>query len=1047
MGDMEKKFTSKEKLIIDRIEQFCGWRNLNTASFVVPSRRKTTLCGQLWNPVDRGAIEKLEVFSTQDRIPFETAKEGTFQPTKVGESFGPVWSTHWFRVAIKIPQYMEGKEVHLIWNSNSEALAWTEDGTPLQGLVGGRGNMRRIDMPLTMKAKSGETRTVYIEMACNGLFGNGAGGTEEPPDVNRRFVLEEAALAIFHRRIWDVLCDLTIVKDMAIHLPKGSAWRERALHIANSVINEFQFEKPQTIDKCQEILEKFLKQKNGEGQCKVIAVGHCHIDTAWLWPYGETIRKCLRSWATQIRNMEAFPSYKFACSQAQQYEWIQQKYPILWKQIVQRVKEGRFLPVGGTWVEMDANLPNGESFARQFLLGQNFFQKAFGVKSKVFWLPDTFGYSAQLPQILRNCGMSYFVTQKMSWNRYNKFPYSTFVWEGLDGHSVLAHFPPADTYNSIGTVEEVVFSSTNNQELGIFNESLMLFGHGDGGGGPNPAILESLSRMKDVAGVPHVELDTTPEQFFQEMEKYEKELPHWIGELYLEDHRGTLTSQAAIKLANRRCERLLFEVEALYSILFAWLKVPYPYEKLIQLWKYVLLNQFHDVLPGSSIGDVYKDANLYYQKVKEEGIELLKAGLKEFNSLKSNGLESNGSVVGSGIAFGSKISEIGMVNEATSTQPSRFEGVHVEETEGRIKISNNKLEAWFGLDGRLYHLSRKDMDREFISADSRGGNSLVIYEDVPTAFDAWNVEAYADEKPIVFAHAEKHSVIERGPKEAKIRFTYRLGDSSTMKQDVILKSNAEMIVFDCECDWHESFKILRVEFPVTVHSDKVFYETQFGYLTRPNHRNTSWDAAKFEVCGHRFCDISEPDCGVALLNDCKYGYSAKSNTLRLSLLRSPKSPDDHCDMGQHVFRYAVFPHKPAFPCKQVLDAAYELNTEASKNDGWLVNESVSMRNSSNQPFLKVVTEDEKDGIVLSCLKKAENKDSIIYGFMNRSEDTASIQFHPQLPFRDARLTNLLEEDFGSSSTMAHLPFTGHEKYRAISFGVKPFQVVTIELIL
>ncbi|KAK4528024.1 hypothetical protein GAYE_SCF48G5958 [Galdieria yellowstonensis] len=1023
-----------EKVTLDRINQFCGWKNLKPRSFVVPSRRATTLCDNLWTPVDRSCIQ-LEVFSSTERLSFVEATKKSFRATQVGESFGPSWSTHWFKLSYVIPSYMEGQEIHLLWDSNSEALVWSLDGQPLQGLTGGAGDMVRYDMKISDAAKKEEKGTLFIEMACNGLFGNGAGGTEEPPEPNRQFQLSEAAIAVFRRDIWNILCDLTILRDMASSLPKGNPWRERALIVANAVVNEFSFQDKKRISKCRDILSNFLKQKNGDGQASIVAIGHCHIDTAWLWPYDETIRKCARSWSSQLRNMEMFPSYKFACSQAQQYDWVKIHYPQLWSRILEKVKSNHFVPVGGTWVEMDCNLPNGESLVRQFLFGQKFFEKEFQMKTKVFWLPDTFGYAPQLPQIIKGSDMSYFVTQKMSWNRYNKFPYSSFIWEGLDGSKVLAHFPPADTYNSLGTVHEALLSVSNNQEIGVYNASLMLFGHGDGGGGPTPAMLESLSRMRDLASLPQVHLDRTPTQFFEEMQKHQDELPIWFGELYLEDHRGTLTSQSFVKRNNRRAEEMMKEIEALYSILYAVYDVSYPHETINQLWKYILLNQFHDVLPGSSIGDVYKDVRVYYKKIFEQGKELLNKGL---------GLLSRGGLnkVAPELVLGVETSCITLEEPSTvSNNSDKTENaVSLEERELDIRISNGKVVAIIDKNGRLCSLRLGDLDREFISP-GQFGNNLVLYEDIPTAFDAWNVEAYSDDKPLPIQQPPQYKILANEPGKAAIQFSYSIGENSTLNQVVQLCAGSNMLEFKNRCYWNESFKMLRVEFPTTIRSDRVAYETQFGYVTRPNHRNTTWEAAKFEVCGHRFCDISEPGFGLALLNDSKYGYSAKGSTLRLTLLRSPKSPDKECDIGDHAFSYAVLPHVPDFPCEQVFTAAHKLNREAGEESDWLPRSVAKGKTVFN---ISVESDDGRNGILISSLKKAEERNALIlrvYESLGR-HCTGIIRLAQQLPVVDVEAVNLLEEKQCQSSADYSVPVFRSRDHVRVS--LRPFQIVSLQ---
>ncbi|CAB3990286.1 alpha-mannosidase 2C1-like [Paramuricea clavata] len=388
--------------------------------------------------------------SVDGRVKYEDAMQCQFSPAKVGDKFGPSWSTHWFKITAQIPEDWRDEEVHFRWNSNSEAMVW-KDGKALQGLSGSE----RTDFVLTEQSVPNESFTLYIEMACNGLFGVGEGTMISPPSSTRYFDLSMVEIAVFDQDCYQLILDLTMLIGMAQHLPEDNLRGSQALFVANDIVNMCEVTKSETFKRCHEHAEKFLKQKNGESQHVIHAMGHCHIDTAWLWPYAETVRKCGRSWSSAVRLMEKYPEFTFTCSQAQQFEWVKNHYPYLYEDIKKFVKRGNFLPVGGTWVEMDGNIPGGESFVRQFLFGQSFFKNEFGSFCQEFWLPDTFGYSAQLPQIMVGAGIKYFVTQKLSWSLINKFPHNSFVWEGIDGSRCLAHFPPADTYESMADVDDV----------------------------------------------------------------------------------------------------------------------------------------------------------------------------------------------------------------------------------------------------------------------------------------------------------------------------------------------------------------------------------------------------------------------------------------------------------------------------------------------------------------------------------------------------------------------------------------------------------------
>ncbi|EME27109.1 alpha-mannosidase II [Galdieria sulphuraria] len=1003
----------KESITLERLELFCGWKDFNTYGHVALGRRNQNLCGHLWKEESVDAIKDIQVYSCKERISFEQMKQlSCFRPANIGEQFGPSWSTHWFRVELEIPESMAGKEVHFLWDCNAEALLYSEQGISIQGLVGGKSLCRRADYRIAIKANGRERFTFFVEMAASGLFGVGQGGDIEPPDEHRYFLLEKVSVAVFDRDIWNLLCDLTLLAEAARLL--YSPYKDQALRIANDIVNTCVVDDPSTWNDCRELAKEFFQQRNGDGQALIIACGHCHIDTAWLWPYEETIRKCARSWSTQIRNMEQYDGFHFVASQAQQMEWIKERYPELWKEIKAYVKRGRFVPVGGTWVEMDCNLPSGESLVRQFVFGDSFFQNNFGMHSSIFWLPDTFGYSSQLPQIMRLCNIKYFMTQKLSWNLFNRFPHSTFVWEGLDGSSVLTHFPPADTYNSLGNLTDVLRSVSNNKDIGSCNAALLLFGHGDGGGGPSPAMIESLSRMKDVAGIPQVEMNS-PQKFFDIAQNYWHRYPRWKGELYFELHRGTYTSQANVKQGNRKCELLLKYTEGLCAVAYLLKKKPYPYEHLEKLWKLVLLNQFHDTLPGSSIQQVYQDAARHHEKVSKELKHLMEESFQQViekhhskDVIKWSWISEEGHpwssfqliytdiLLDESIPFQTTLDgkhmyllrkDFPMEDLNTfswgfgiqSGQPVGWDNVpcvSIQRMEDKFILENAYLRCQLTTGGHLTSFQKKGIERDAIQSGAYG-NRFVTYDDVPLFWDAWDIEVYHEEKYWEWQPAKSFKVLEKGPLRVVILFEYEY-HQSYLWQYVMLDLLSDVLVFRHQCDWHESRKLLRVEFPTSVlQSMNASFETQFGWVSRPTHRNTSWDIAKFEVCGHRFADLSDPSFGVALLNDCKYGYSVKDNVIRMSLLRSPKSPDDHCDMGKHSFSWGLYVHEGAFPQVTVWSRAQALQQwEALEYPFHVLTPIQEWSFSSfSQTFMRIVS--PYGNVLWTAMKKAEREENAI----------------------------------------------------------------------
>lgn len=567
---------------------------------------------------------KLSVWDApgQTRPTFKDATSHEFKPTTVGQAFGPSWTTHWFKVQLTVPSnLLKSDLLELHWDANNEGLVWTEDGNPLQGLTGGG---ERVEWILPKKFRDGKEHTIYIEMACNGMFGNAPGGDSiQPPDPNKYFQLVQAeivAVNVEARQLW---IDIWVIGDAAREFPSDSWEQHKAMRVCKDIIDAFEIGNQNSIIKGRKIAQEYLGKnvssaevyKTGT-QPLVYGIGQCHIDTCWLWPFAETKRKVARSWSNQCDLMDRYPEHRFAVSQAQQYKWLKQYYPYVFDRVKEKVKKGQFQPIGGSWVEHDTNLPSGESLVRQFLYGQRLFESNFGERCRTFWLPDTFGYSSQLPQLCRGAGMNRFFTQKLSWNNINKFPHTTFNWVSLDGSQVICHMAPAETYTAEANFGDVRRSVTQHKSMDQDPTSLLVFGKGDGGGGPTWQHLEKLRRcrgMSDTVGLlPRVHMGDSAEDFFDRIEKRAAEgldLVTWYGELYFELHRGTYTSQSNNKRNNRKSEILLRDIELLATLASLKTKYKYPKEKLDDMWESVLLCQFHDCLPGSSIEMCYDDSD------------------------------------------------------------------------------------------------------------------------------------------------------------------------------------------------------------------------------------------------------------------------------------------------------------------------------------------------------------------------------------------------------------------------------------------------------
>lgn len=999
---------------------------------------KGQLRQQVYGP--RAPVE-LEVYSTPERISYQDATQAEYRQAQVGEKLGPAWSTHWFRVNYAIPEDWSGREVHLLWDSCSEACVWV-DGEPRQGLTGlhAGGEAIRPEYVLTPQAEGDEAGMIYVEAACNHLFGAGLHG-----DVgDKTGLLKQAELAVFDRDAWDLLWDYQIIADMAQHLPENSPRAGQALFTANRMVNLIEPSDRSTWPPAAKLAAAFLAKRNGEYQHRVSAIGHAHIDTAWLWPLAESRRKCYRTFSTALRLMEEYPAYKFACSQAQQWVWMKEQHPALYDQMKVRAREGRFVPTGGSWVEFDCNIPSGESLVRQFLYGMRFFEDELGVRCREFWNPDVFGYSGQLPQILAGAGISYFLTQKLSWNQFNKLSSHTFQWEGIDGSRILTHFPPADTYNAMATVEQLVKSVANYKDHARSRTSYMLFGYGDGGGGPTREMLERIQRLDDVGGLPRVQIKS-PQEFFEGLDADLKEPTAWVGELYFEYHRGTYTTQAANKRDNRSSELLLRDVEFLAAMALVKDDGAYPTAELSRLWKLLLTNQFHDIIPGSSIAEVYQDSAAEYSDI-----------LKSADKLRHTALDHLGPAAGADAKRVQTVNTLGTARAEVVALPIDVEScqtdaegrplgvvsapamgfsveapatstetpVAVQETGQQLTLENSFVRAVFRADGRLTSLYHKAAEREAVEPGAMA-NHFVLYDDHPLNYDAWDVDVFHLEKRVDVAGAKTMRVLERGPLRATVEFTYQLSDESSLVQRVSLTATSPRLDFATDVDWQERHRFLKVEFPLNVRAMNAAYEIQFGHLERPTHFNNSWDLARFEVCAHRWADLGEPGFGVALLNDCKYGYAAHGNVLRLSLLRGPTSPDPEADRGAHSFRYALLPHQGSFREAGVVEEGYRFNVP------------LLLRPSAGEPEESSFLSVDSPSVVLDTVKKAEDSNDLIVRLYEAHGTRGPVRLSSPLPVESVKRCNLLEED---EATLAWAD-------GGVDFEIGPFKIVTLKLAL
>jgi alpha-mannosidase len=842
-------------------------------------------------------------------VPAAVAREGPFEPFAIGEEWGGRWDTTWFCFRGTIPGEWSGTEVaaliHLggdqMVGFTAEGQIWETGGRPVQGL-----HHHQREFVLTTHAGGDEPVEFFVEAAANPI------PPWHLPDWPLLmpdywgaplYTLETAEIAIVDRQVEALYLDMRVLSELSSLAPDRSEATAKALLAAQEIIDPDDV--AGSAGAARAALAPVLGTPTSSANT-VVAVGHAHIDCAWLWPVRETKRKCARTFSNQLGLLERYPEHRFACSQAVQYQWMKDQYPELFERIRRQVRTGRWEPVGGMWVEPDSNVPSGESLVRQLVFGKRFFAEEFGVETHELWIPDVFGYSAALPQIAREAGVTTLITQKMSWNDTNTFPHTTFWWEGHDGSRLLAHFPPADTYNGDFSPGEV--AAGQDRGVGADGSALNLyaFGYGDGGGGPTATMLERSRRMADLNGLPRVEIGAVG-AFLDRLRHQAVDLPVWVGELYLETHRGTLTTHADVKLANRRAEEALRAAE-LWSVAASLDRR----SELERAWKLVLFQQFHDILPGSGIRWIYDDARSdHAEALAIAGAVAAEAqgrlaphdgdGLVAFNPASSDRTEVTELPDGSLAAVSAPACGWSEVRaDRAAIGPAS-----VEIGDGWLE--NGLLRVGWDADGLVTSVRDLVADREVL-ARGRRGNLFQIHEDHPPAFDAWDVDRSYLDQVTDLVGVDSIAVVERHPLRAGVRFTRSFGES-TITQTMRLAAGSRRLEFHTDVDWHERHRFLKVAFPVSIRSTRATYEIQHGHIERPTVANTSWDAARFEVCGHRWADLSEPGYGVALLNDCKYGYDIMGDTMRLSLLRSPGYPDPEADQGAHRFSYALLPHQ------------------------------------------------------------------------------------------------------------------------------------------
>ncbi|KAI1322210.1 glycoside hydrolase family 38 protein [Xylariaceae sp. FL0255] len=976
------------KLYKDRVEQF----------YSTGQWEKQNLLAMMYEGIASGHPHvKLSTWPAPGltRPSFDEAVVGHYEPTEVGRSFGPSWATHWFKVVIQVPDHLRHKEhLEFHWDSNSEGMVWTEDGNPLQGLTGGG---ERIEWILPKAFRDGKEHTIYIEMACNAMFGNPPGGDViQPPSPDKYFQLTKAEICAVNMDARQLYIDAWIIGDAAREFPEDSWEQHQALNVVTEIIDSYRLGDPDSIKKGREIAHRFIgsnidsaKVYDSDTKPQVFGIGHCHIDTCWLWPWAETKRKVARSWSSQCDLIDRYPEHNFACSQAQQYKWLKAFYPYAFDRVKEKVKEGRFHPIGGSWVEHDTNMPSGESLIRQFLYGQRFFQGHFGERCRTFWLPDTFGYSSQLPQLCRLAGMDRFLTQKLSWNNINNFPHTTFNWVSLDGSQVICHMPPSETYTAEAHFGDVKRSIQQHKSMDQDHTSLLVFGKGDGGGGPTWQHIEKLRRCRGISDqigrLPTIHMGNTVDDFFDQLQEKASSLVTWYGELYFELHRGTYTTQAKNKLNNRKSEILLRDLELLATIAsIKYSDYKYPKGEIDFMWEAVLLCQFHDCLPGSAIHMCYDDSDDLYNEIFRRSEKLFEDLYKLFGVSEVQPAQVEGAAVlntmpwhrkevvdladgGCGVACGS-----GNILNVKPLKTSSTKAVSVKEINKGVFVMENDQLTVKVRNGCITSLFDRQASREVIPNGGKA-NQLVIFDDKPLYWQAWDVEVYHLDTRTEIACGETE-ILEDGEHKVSLVTKARISQDSTIETILTLRAAFDGHPSYVECTahvhWKETMKFLKVEFPVDVVNTEASYETQYGLVKRPTHYNTTWDMAKFEVCCHKFADLSENGYGVSILNDCKYGFATCGNLMRLSLLRSPKAPDATADMGDHTIRWAILPHQGILG-PDTVRAGYNFNNPMKV----LSRKDMDISHLHTHP----VRLDGDKSLILDCIKRGEDDHDVATG--------------------------------------------------------------------
>ncbi|WP_343318928.1 glycoside hydrolase family 38 C-terminal domain-containing protein [Arthrobacter sp. TMP15] len=993
-----------------------------------------------------------------------------YQPFAVGDQWGPPWGTSWIHLSGTVPAEARGHTIELVvdlgfsqsWPGfQAEGLIYRPDGSTLKAL-----NPLNTWVPVAELAQGGESIDLYVEAAANPFvftdnpFVPTQLGEKFTAGDTPRYTMARADINIFNAEVWELVQDFEVLDQLQNELDLGNPRRWDILYALERALDAVSLtDVPGSAAAARAQLGNVLAQPANASAHQITAIGHAHIDSAWLWPVRETVRKVARTTSNVINLLAGDPEFQFVMSSAQQYEWLAEHRPEVFAKVKAAVTEGRFIPVGGMWVESDTNMVGSEAMARQFTYGQRFFTENFGIQCQEVWLPDSFGYSAALPQIVKQAGAKWFLTQKISWNTVNKFPHHTFNWEGIDGTRVFTHFPPVDTYNSQLSGTELAHAVRNFRDKGAAKNSLVPFGWGDGGGGPTREMLARAKRTKNLEGSPQVTIQT-PTAFFTSAEAEYPNAPVWKGELYLELHRGTYTSQALTKQGNRRSEHLLREAELWSTTAAVRGLIDYPYAELDRIWKLVLLNQFHDILPGSSIAWVHREAAESYARIAADLKAIIFAAVDALadsgqdrsgpadsgpdgSEPRSSGPAAVGERLGTALHFNaSPYPRRGIAPlSAGVPSPDTTEVTVERDGNGEIVVQNTLIRVRFGADGVIISIVDIAANRELVPS-GQGANLLQLHTDFPNMWDAWDIDEFYKNTVTDIRELDSMEVtILDSLAQITIKRSFR---SSHITQRVRIAPDSKTITVHNDVDWHEQETLLKAAFPLDLHADHARFETQYGHIQRATHENTSWDNARFEVCAHRWVHVGEPGFGAAVINDSTYGHDVSRHpgtngssftTVRLSLLRGPRFPDPTTDQGQHSFSYGLV---VGADVQDAVAAGYALNLPWHGVPG----------DGSGRTVIEPLVRTDSQAAIIEAVKLADDRSGdVIVRLYEPLGGRAKVTLSASFPVANVLENNLLEQpyDAGSLTLGTDTPGSMESNNPLILLALRPFQILTLRL--